>query len=267
MRAESSAEKSHNLSPSFDLRPRQRLLMVGMAYVPLLHVLASVLTTWATYRSFGFGGACAAGLAAVYLLPPLAVFAARPRAHIVDDVVIVGTPGFFRWWYTAQWQIAFNRFPQLEEALRVVPGLYSAWLRLWGAKIGRLVYWSPGLQLYDRPFLEIGDRVVIGADTKMSPHFLARGASGATELVLAPIQIGADALIGGSTLLPAGVCVAEREQTPGGRPMAPFSRFENGEHIRTRRFQKDSDHEDLQSCSDSGACSEQFVSASDDLAR
>ena len=125
----------------------------------------------------------------------------------------------------------------------MVPGLYSAWLRLWGAKIGRLVYWSPGLELFDRPFFEIGDRVVIGAGTRLSPHFLARGAAGETQLVLAPILISADAMIGGSTLLPAGVFVGEREQTPGGRPIAPFTRFENGQHKRTRRFHKDVNHE------------------------
>ena len=29
------------------------------------------------------------------------------------------------------------RFPALEAALRLVPGLYSAWLRLWGSRVGR----------------------------------------------------------------------------------------------------------------------------------
>jgi acetyltransferase-like isoleucine patch superfamily enzyme len=171
------------------------------------------------------------------------VSVARPRAYFSNTRFRVGSNAFLRWWYTAQWQVLFNRFPQLEEALRLIPGLYSTWLRLWGARIGGLVYWSPGLTIFDRPFLHIGDRVVIGADTKLSPHFLARGESGNTELVLAPITIEHDAMIGGSTLLPAGVYVAACEQTPGGRPLAPFSRFENGRHVRTQRFTKDAEYE------------------------
>jgi hypothetical protein len=240
MPAESSTEKrTSGRSPSFDLSAVQRLFMVGLAYVPMGHMLLALGTGIAIWRSYGAGYAIVSGAAALYLIPPLAVAVVRPRALLANPQYQVGTSEFFRWWYTAQWQVMFNRFPQLEELLRLVPGMYSTWLRLWGARIGGLVYWSPGLIVFDRPFLNIGRRVVIGADTKLSPHFLMRGATGATELVVAPITIGDDAMIGGSTLLPAGVTVGDREQTPGGRPMAPFSRFEGGQHIRTSRFYKE----------------------------
>jgi hypothetical protein len=244
MPAASSADTSLRLTPTFELRPAQRFAMVCLGYVPILHVLLSAGAAALVFQDYGIGWACVAGATAMYLVPPLAVAAARPRVRLQDVHYRVGSTGFFRWWYTAQWQVVFNRFPQLEEILRLVPGLYSIWLRLWGAKIGGLVYWSPGLNIFDRPFLDIGGHVVIGADTKLSPHFLARGQSGATDLVLAPIRIGRDAMIGGSSLLPAGVCIGECEQTPGGRPMAPFSRFENGQHIRTTRFHKGIDNDE-----------------------
>lgn len=243
MLAESFAKQTHELSPSFDLRPGQRLAMVSLAYVPLLHATFCVTTTLAITNRAGLGWAIFSGILTLYLVPPLAVFAFRPRVFQPEVPIAVGTSEFFRWWYTTQWQVLFNRFPQLEEVLRIVPGLYSLWLRLWGAKVGQLVYWSPGLEFFDRPYITVGDRVVIGAGTRISPHFLARGPSGHTELVLAPIQIGDDTLIGGSTLLPAGVCVCPREQTPGGRPIAPFSRFENGQCKRTHRFYRFTNNE------------------------
>jgi hypothetical protein len=56
---------------------------------------------------------------------------------------------------------------------------------------------------------------------------------------LAPVIIENDAMIGGHSLLPAGVWVGACEQTPGGRPIAPFSRFQNGRSVRTMRFYKD----------------------------
>ena len=52
MLAESSAEKSHRLPPSFDLRPRQRVAMVSMAYVPLLHVLMCLLVVAPVFGNF-----------------------------------------------------------------------------------------------------------------------------------------------------------------------------------------------------------------------
>ncbi len=178
MPVESFADTPIKATPSFELRPAQRLAMVCLGYVPVVHVLLSAGAAAWVYQGYGIGWACIAGVTAMYLVPPLAVAAARPRIRLREVYYDVGSTGFFRWWYTAQWQVVFNRFPQLEEMLRMVPGLYSIWLRLWGAKIGGLVYWSPGLNIFDRPFLDIGGRVVIGADTKLSPHLLTRGQTG-----------------------------------------------------------------------------------------
>jgi hypothetical protein len=244
MLAESSAETLPRLHPSLELSVGQRVTMICLAYVPLLHILLCIGTAAIVLRSFGVAWAILAALTALYLLPPMAVALARPRATLKGSRFSVDSPEFLRWWYTAQWQVVFSRFPQLEELLRMVPGLYSSWLRLWGAKIGRIVYWSPGMSVLDRPFVEIGNRVVIGAGARLSPHLLARGQDEITELILATIIIGDDAMIGGHSLLPAGVWVAAGEQTPGGRPIAPFSRFQNGRSVRTIRFHKDINHEE-----------------------
>ena len=119
-----------------------------------------------------------------------------------------------------------------------MPVIYSTWMRLWGANIGGLVYWSPGVRIYDRSFIDIGARAVIGSDTKISPHFLSRFDEGSIHLVLAPISIGHDTIVGASTLLPAGVQIAPHEQTPAVRPMAPFTHFRDGRPVRTTRFYK-----------------------------
>jgi hypothetical protein len=244
MLAESSVETLPRLQPSLDLSVGQRVSMICLAYVPLLHVLLCIGAAAIAFRTFGVAWSVVAALSTLYLLPPMAVAMARPRATLKASHYSTDSPEFIRWWYTAQWQVVFSRFSQLEELLRVVPGLYSAWLRLWGAKVGRIVYWSPGLSVLDRSFIDIGNRVVIGAGTRLSSHYLARGQDGVTELVLATIMIGDDAIIGGYSLLPAGVWVGDCEQTPGGRPVAPFSRFQNGRSVRTIRFHKDTKYEE-----------------------
>ena len=243
MLAESSADALPRVRPSLNLSAGQRASMICLAYVPLLHIALCIGAAAMTFRTFGVVWAAVAVLATLYLLPPMAVAMARPRTALMATRYPIDSPEFIRWWYTAQWQVVFSRFPQLEELLRIVPGLYSTWLRLWGAKIGSIVYWSPGLSMLDRPFIDIGNRVVIGAGTRLSSHFLARGQDGMTELVVATITIGDDAIIGGYSLLPAGVWVGDCEQTPGGRPIAPFSRFQNGRSVRTIRFHKDTKYE------------------------
>ena len=238
MPVESSVEVKNALRPTFDLSIGGRIKMVALGYIPFVHLCCSVaLVSYSAIR-YGSSWAIGAVVFSIYLLPPLAVRLARPSAMTSVNYPL-GSAGFLKWWYSSQWQVIYGRFPALEELLRTVPGLYSAWLRLWGAKIGAIVYWSPGIKIFDRPFLEIGDRVVIGADTKITPHYLARSADGEMELVLSTVSIGHDAMIGGSTLLPAGVHVDPGEQTPGFKPMAPFAVFRDGQHIRTTRFAKD----------------------------
>jgi acetyltransferase-like isoleucine patch superfamily enzyme len=274
MPSELSAEAVTMKRPAFDLGTGSRLAMIALGYLPLLHVAATIGFASLVASTINRGAGVLTGIALLYLLPPLGAALARPLSlltTLAQQPCATGSPAFMRWWYITQWQVVFNRVPLLEEVLRLVPGLYSTWLRLWGAEIGAFVYWSPGVKLFDRSFLRIGARVVIGADTKICPHMIARqecrqsdreqtefgrhelqqgGISsiapasaarsgetyGGTELILSPIVIGDDALIGGSTLLPAGVSIAACEQTPGGRPMAPFAHYCNGRHQRTTRF-------------------------------
>jgi hypothetical protein len=224
--------------PCFDLTIGGRLAMVALGYIPLMHASLTVIGAVLIAKQFGMISAVTGGTALLYLLPPLATVLARPRSLLKSSRCSAGSRGFFRWWYATQWQVVFNRFPALEEVLRMVPGSYSAWLRLWGAKVGGLVYWSPGVRVFDRPFLQIGSRVVIGAQTSLCPHIVAKDAAGNTELLLGPISIGDDALVGGHALIPAGVSIDACQQTPGGRPMAPFATFRNGRHWRTTRVEE-----------------------------
>src|SRR5438132_13968823 len=107
----------------------------------------------------------------------------------------------------------FNRFPFLEEALRVFPGLYSNWLRLWGSHIGRLTLWAPGVAVLDRGYLDIGDDVLFGAGVRLNAHVLLHDRNGATELALGRIRIGSGAFIGGYSLLTAGTEIAAGDST------------------------------------------------------
>lgn len=110
------------------------------------------------------------------------------------------------WWGSHQIQLIYFACPWLEALLRLIPGAYSAWLRLWGAKIGRRIYWTPNVQIDDRPLVEIGDNVLIGHQVHFISHVVLPH-KGQMRLYVKKIQIGSGCFIGAGSRLGPGVCV------------------------------------------------------------
>lgn len=118
------------------------------------------------------------------------------------------------WWGGHMFQLPFDAFPQLESALRLIPGLYAVWLRAWGARVGKGVHWTPLVEITDRAFVDIGDHAVIGHRVGLYAHVVARRESGELRLNLRRIRIGAGALLGAYSRLGPGAEVAPGEQLP-----------------------------------------------------
>ncbi len=210
------------MSSPIQLTPRGRLILILLGWIPFGHAVM-ILTPWFLGR--GPGTAFFASVLILYGLPPLMVRIPLLFNPFPTGSTRQGSPGFFLWWFAIQWQALFNRFPMLEEILRLVPSCYSLWLRLWGSRIGKWVYWGPGFMILDRSFLRVGDRVVFGADVRVVPHLLDKDPSGAPVLILAPVQVENDSLVGASSLLAAGVRVGPSQSTPAFWPLPPFSQF------------------------------------------
>lgn len=189
-----------------------RALMVALGLVPLAHLLAVVAA--ALWVPAGPATRAFVAVAVLYLLPPLAARAGALVRPLPRGEVDLDDPGFLAWWFSAQWQVVFNRLRFLEEALRLLPGAYSAWLRLWGADVGSLVYWSPGVELLDRSLLEVGDRVVLGAGVRAAGHVLLPGPDGRARLLVGPVKIGCGALVGAYSVLTPGVEIREGSISP-----------------------------------------------------
>jgi hypothetical protein len=208
------------------LSPRQRLLMLLINYWPLLHLLGIgtvVALPWVCWQ-----WRVLAGLALLYLFPPMAVRFLRCLLPIREGRIPVGSRPYFIWWMMFNAQVVFSRLPMLEEFLRLIPGLYSFWLRLWGSEIGRLTYWSAGTRVLDRSFLRIGNDVVLGAAVRLNPHVLAKNDRGELELILATVIVGDRAVVGGYSLLTAGSEIAADESTKACQILPPFGLWKNG---------------------------------------
>src|SRR5262245_54164791 len=134
--------------PALKLSAAQRLFLVLSGYIPFLNLiilaalavlgdrLHSTLLIWVLPVTW------------LLLVPPVVVRTILMLRPLPRTDIEIGSAPFLTWWLTSQWQVIFNRLPWIEEVIRLVPGLYAVWLRLWGANVGKLVYWTPGLRVF-----------------------------------------------------------------------------------------------------------------------
>ncbi len=230
-----ATEETSTTNAPLPLTSGQRVLLIASNYIPFLNVI--IIVTLFTFTATGRWPRWTWCLAPAWLLlvPPIMVRAILALRPLPKTEIVTGSASFIVWWITSQWQVIFNRLPMIEELIRLVPGLYSVWLRLWGARIGKFVYWTPGLRILDRSLLDLGDRVVFGASVTISPHFMlpVMSVNRARQLVLlaAPVRIGSDALVGAYSILLAGSWIGAGEITPGKRILAPFTGWQGGRKI------------------------------------
>jgi hypothetical protein len=207
-----------------------RLLLLTLNFLPLAQVILMAILLCMPYAHWPIRVGIA--LAVLYLSPPLVARLMLFLFPIPQGRVPIGSKAFFGWWTLFQLQIIFCRLPVFEEILRLIPGVYSFWLRLWGARVGRLAYWSPGTLISDRSFLSIGHDVVFGAGVRLTAHVLAKNRDGRMELLLATLKIGDRAVVGGYSLLTAGTEISADEVTRACLLSPPFSLWRNGKRVK-----------------------------------
>ncbi|MCC5644385.1 acyl transferase [Nostoc sp. CHAB 5824] len=124
------------------------------------------------------------------------------------------------WWGSHQIQVIYIAIPVLEAVLRLIPGVFSYWLRLWGAKVGRDVYWTPGLEIADRSLLEIGDRVVIGHRVGIYSHIIKPRKQN-LMLYVKKVKIGSNVFVGAGSNLAPGVIIGDGSYLPAASNLYP----------------------------------------------
>lgn len=150
----------------------------------------------------------------LYVLPPLIFriyslkYPAKPGKWILNH------PTRNDWWIAHQLQALYGAIPALEALLRLLPGIYSFWLRLWGSKVGKKVYWTPRVEILDRHMIRIGDNVIFGHRATCTSHIIVKRKNGDLLLILRPIRIGSGSLIGAGARIGIGVRIPENAIVP-----------------------------------------------------
>lgn len=150
----------------------------------------------------------------IYLLPPLLfrIYCLRHPARAGRWVI--SNAERCDWWIAHQMQMIYAAVPAFEAFLRFLPGVYSAWLRLWGSKVGKNVYWTPMVEIIDRHMLRIGDDVIFGHKVICTSHVVSRKDNGEFVLLLRPVRIGSGTFIGALSRLGPGVKIPAKSAVP-----------------------------------------------------
>lgn len=191
--------------------------------LPLAVIAGGVLLAGITTGSAAGGVAVFA--AWLFLAPPLAcrllllVFG-RPQGRFAQ-----ATSGYRVWWTATQLQMPFNRLPWLEDALRLVPGLYPLWIGLWGGNFSARSFAAPGSVIADRWLLEVGPGAVLGIQSTLVSHMALRDERGRWIVAIAAPVVEAHAIVGGQAAMGPGSRLRTGALLPAGRRLAPFSTF------------------------------------------
>jgi acetyltransferase-like isoleucine patch superfamily enzyme len=194
-------------------------IVCGLAVLPPA-LLWAALAHWAAPSRGAW-----IGLVSIGLVPSYAVFALCLMAvsSVVNRLVGLRTPGDAEMRIAdAEWRLM--RWVQYVAAIHVVRALagvlfrgspvWTAYLRLNGARIGRRVYVNT-LSISDHNLLELGDDVVIGADVHVSGHTVEAGVVktagvrlghgvtiGIGTTIGIDVEIGAGSQVGALSLVP-----------------------------------------------------------------
>lgn len=145
---------------------------------------------------------------------PIVVFRIQNRlVPLQEGMTNFGDAHYCPWWGAHQIQQVYSAVPFLEGILRIIPGVYSFWLRLWGSKIGKQIYWTPRIEVVDRSLLEIGDYVIFGHRAACSSHILKQ-LEGKLILKVAKVRIGKSVLVGAGARLGPGTIIADKITIP-----------------------------------------------------
>jgi acetyltransferase-like isoleucine patch superfamily enzyme len=186
-------------------------LSAVLAYFPTLILLLSAASFVYLCTHPGIGAALL--LFILYGLPMLTYRLHQWRYPVQAGISYLQTDTYSPWWGSHQIQAIYIAFPILETVLRLIPGMFSLWLRLWGAKVGRQVYWTPKLDIADRGLVEIGDRVVFGYGVGIYSHIIKPRRQD-LMLYVKPVKIGSDVFLGAGSHFAPGVVIADGTYLP-----------------------------------------------------
>jgi acetyltransferase-like isoleucine patch superfamily enzyme len=179
------------------------LLMTVLSFAAL-GVFAQWPTIWAAMLV----------LFVIYFLPPIVQRIVFRWAALKAGVAKIDGRTFSPWLASHHIQAIYDALPFLESLLRVFPGFYSMWLRMWGSHIGYGVEWPVRMDVLDRSMMDIGNRVVFAREVELAAHVRKKTDGGGSRVLVRGVRIGSYAFIGAGARLGPGANVPSNANVP-----------------------------------------------------
>ncbi|HEY9694640.1 MAG TPA: DapH/DapD/GlmU-related protein [Oculatellaceae cyanobacterium] len=188
------------------------LLSIILSLFPtLVMLMAGASFTWMCFYPNIFS--ILALIFSLYCLPLLAYWIHQHFYPVKEGISYLVGQQYSPWWGSHQIQVIYIAFPALETLLRLIPGAFSLWLRLWGSQVGKGVYWTPALEIADRGLIEIGDRVVFGHRITILSHAIKPKKQN-LMLYVKKVKIGNNVFLGAGSHLAPGVVIEDGSYIP-----------------------------------------------------
>ena len=186
------------------------LLARLLTFFPAMQIALCVICVGMSFRTPWWLLAVPLG---IYALPLLAFRAINLVRPLREGRSFLDGRRYSPWWGSHNLQRLFIAVPQLESLLQLIPGAFSVWLRLWGSRVGRRVYWTPRVEVADRSLLDVGDDVVVGHKFECYAHVI-KPSRGRLILYVRRVRIGSGAFLGAGVRMGPGARIGERAFVP-----------------------------------------------------
>src|SRR6185295_9362404 len=180
---------------------------------PLMMTIAS-LAALGVFARFPSGWSALLLLSVVYIVPPMVQRVMLRWAALKQGVSEIDGRKFSAWLASHHVQAFYDALPYLESLLRVIPGFYSMWLRLWGSRVGYGVEWPVRMDVLDRNLMDIGNGVTFSHEVQLSAHCRNKMETQASRILVREVHVGSHAFVGTGARLDAGASIPSNASVP-----------------------------------------------------
>ncbi len=183
------------------------------SYFPLI-MTAAALTALGIFAQWPSVLSAALLLFIVYVLPPIVLRIMLRWAPLQQGIACIDGRKFCPWLASHHIQAFYDALPYLEALLRVIPGFYSMWLRMWGSRVGYGVEWPVRMDVLDRNLMDIGNRVVFSREVELAAHVRQKMDGGGSRVLVRTVRIGGYAFLGANVRVGPGASVPHNANVP-----------------------------------------------------
>ena len=199
------------LARLMSLFPTIALVAMASALLAFVHHPSWLTAAAAVYFIYGF---------------PLTIFRLHSRFFPAQEGISrLNGKDYSPWWGAHQIQLIYSALPVFEVILKLIPGAFSLWLRGWGSRVGKGVYWTPQVEIMDRDRMRIGDHVIFGHRVLCSAHIIKKK-SDRIVLYVRKVEMGENSFIGAGSHLGPGIKVASGVFVPIQTDLYPNESFD-----------------------------------------